>query len=269
MRFTVIAKPGAAHQVEHQHALMQGLAAHGIEAIRGYGGPVTTSHVACWGWRHGRRLRAEGREVLVMERGYLGDRFAWTSLGWNGLNGFAEFQEYPYDGGARFDAHYSLKPWNRDGRYALLMGQVPGDASLRGIDLSKWYADAAMKANNAYEMPVLFREHPMALRKGINRTPRMTEPSRGTLVDALAGAAVVITFNSNSAVDAVCAGIPAVAMDQGSMAWPVAAHRIGDLATPDRTRWAHRLAWCQWSMDEIRTGAALTGLLQREVACRA
>jgi len=267
MRFTVIANPRAQHQIDHQRAMRDGLAAHGIDAVLNYGAtPVTTSHVACWGWRHGRRLRAEGREVLVMERGYLGDRFAWTSLAWNGLNGRGEFPEYPDDGGARFDAHYSLHPWKEGGQYALLMGQVPGDASLRGIDLTKWYATAAMAANNAYEMPVLFREHPMALRRGLNRQPRLTERSTGTLTEALAGAAVVITFNSNSAVDAVCAGVPAVTMDEGSMAWPVAAHRIGDLVRPDRKAWAHRLAWRQWSMQEIANGTALQALLKKEVA---
>lgn len=266
MRFSVVANPRAPHQMAHQQAMLQGLAVLGIEAVPNHGETVATEHVACWGWRLGRRLRAQGKEVLVMERGYLGDRFAWTSLAWNGLNGRAEFPEYPNDGGARFNAHYTLQPWFSDGKYALLMGQVPGDASLRGIDLTAWYEDAAVKANNAYEMPVLFREHPMAIRRGINRTPHLTQPSRGTLVDALSGAAVVITFNSNSAVDAVCAGIPAVAMDEGSMAWPVAAHRIGDLLMPNRNAWAHRLAWCQWSMEEIASGAALVGLLKREVA---
>ena len=266
MRFTVVANPRAPHQIAHQKAMVQGLAAHGIEAVLNFGSPVTTSHVACWGWRHGRRLRAAGMEVLVMERGFLGDRFAWTSLAWNGLNGRGEFPEHPDDGGARFDAHYSLQPWRNDGAYVLLMGQVPGDASLRGIDLNEWYTDAAMKANNAYEMPVLFREHPMAVRRGLNRKPRLTQPSRGTLVDALAGAAVVVTFNSNSAVDAICAGIPAVAMDEGSMAWPVAAHRIGDLLMPNRKAWAHQLAWRQWSMAEIANGTALASALKMEAA---
>lgn len=242
--------------------MAQGLGKLGIEPVMNLGGPVHTEHVAVWGWRQGRRLRDEGHEVLVMERGYLGDRFHWTSLGWNGLNGRAEFPEYPDDGGERFRKHYSLEPWKEGGEYVLLIGQVPGDASLRGHDLGQWYSDAAMKAQNAYEMPVKFREHPMAARRGINRRPAYTESSAGTLEEALAGAAVVATFNSNTAVDAVCAGVPAVAVDEGSMAWEVSAHRIGDLVRPKREAWAHRLAWRQWSIEEISSGAALKGAMK-------
>lgn len=259
---TVIASPRGRHQVEHQKAMAKGLASLGIEPVLASGNVSSTEHVACWGWRLGRSLRNRGHEVLVMERGYLGDRFYWTSLGWNGLNGNAEFPEYPDDGGERFRSHYKMKAWRTDGEYVLLMGQVPGDASLRGADLSGWYVDAAMKAQNAYEMPVRFHEHPMAVRRGIRRRPRFTEPSIGTLDEALSRAAVVVTYNSNSAVDAVMAGVPAVTLDKGSMAWDVAAHRIGELHRPAREAWAHGLAWRQWSLDEIASGFALQGAMK-------
>jgi len=73
-----------------------------------------------------------GRDVLVMERGYIGDRTHWTSLGWNGLNGRARVPLAPADGGARFERNYSrlMHPYNPAGHYALIIGQVPGDASL-------------------------------------------------------------------------------------------------------------------------------------------
>lgn len=261
MRLTIHASPMSRHQREHQEAMAEGLRRISVEPVLTSGEP-RTKQVACWGWRYGRRFHEAGHDVLVMERGYLGDRFAWTSLAWNGLNGRGEFPEYEDDGGERFRAHYGMQPWKEGGEYVLLIGQVPGDASLRGKDMNAWYADAAMKAQNAYEMPVKFREHPMALRRGINRRVAYTEPSTGDLAEALAGAAVVVTWNSNTAVDAVIAGVPAVAMDEGSMAWDVAAHRIGELRRPDRSAWAHRLAWRQWSMDEIRSGVALEGAMK-------
>ena len=90
MKVTVCASHTAKHQVEHQRAMLKGLAAHGIPATAGALNHVETVHVAVWGWRHGAPLRAAGHKVLVMERGYLGDRMAWTSLAWNGLNGRAQ-----------------------------------------------------------------------------------------------------------------------------------------------------------------------------------
>lgn len=263
---TIIASPRAGHQMAHQKAMAEGLSHHGIESLLSHSSFVSTKHVACWGWREGNLLRARGHEVLVMERGYLGDRISYTSLAWNGLNGYGDFPEYPDDGGARFRSMAEMKPWKEGGEYVLLMGQVPGDASLKGRNLMPWYSEAAMQAQSAYEMPVKFRAHPQALKRGIRQRPNYTEPSDGTLEQALDGAAVVVAWNSNASVDAVLAGVATVTMDKGSMAWGVTAHRIGDIARPNRNAWAHRLAWKQWTIDEIASGYALTGLFKKEAA---
>jgi hypothetical protein len=132
------------------------------------------------------------------------------------------------------------------------------------VDLGPWYARAAMQAQNAYELPVKFRPHPKAIEKGFRHAPIGTQPCAGTLGDALDRAAVAVTWNSNAGVDAVLAGVPLVTMDDGSMAREVSSHRIGALARPDRTAWAHRLAWKQWTIAEIMSGAALEHLLQPE-----
>lgn len=261
MDFTVISSHRAAHQLSHQAALADGLAAHGINPMLAYSNTARTKHVACWGWRVGKALRAAGHEVLVIERGYLGDRFEWSSLAWNGLNGHGQFGQLPADQ-TRFAENFSMSPWKSGGEYVLIMGQVPGDASLQGRDMMPWYEQAARTAAEKYGLPVQFRPHPLAIRKGHKQQLKGAAQSIGELADALAGAAVVITFNSNSGVDAVLAGVPTVTADQGSMAWPVAGHAIGEIAKPDRTAWASRLAWCQWRIEEIRSGAALGGLLE-------
>lgn len=261
MDFTVISSPRAAHQVSHQAALAEGLKSHGINPILTIGNYARTKHVACWGWRLGKALRAAGHEVLVMERGYLGDRFEWSSLAWNGLNGRGEFGKAPEDS-SRFADNFTMQPWKQGGDYILIMGQVPGDASLQGRDMMPWYEQAAREAADKYGLPVQFRAHPLAARKGHRQKLRNATQSTGELSDALAGAAVVVTFNSNSGVDSVLAGVPTVAVDQGSMAWDVTGRSIGDCVTPERDAWASRLAWCQWRLDEISSGAALNGLIE-------
>lgn len=253
---TIIANPHAAHQAAHQAALAEGAKAYGLTvSLQSSGVPVRSKHVACWGWRLGRAYRAAGHEVLVMERGYMGDRFAWTSIGWNGLNNRAQFG-IRNDGGARFRQHFAdlLQPWNPAGRYVLLIGQVPGDMSLQGRNLAPWYAEQAKAAGERYGLPVLFRPHPMALQRGYAATVPFAAELLGDLSAALRDAAAVITFNSNTGVDALLAGKPTVAHDPGSMVWGFTGD--GD-AEPDRLRWAHRLAWCQWTLDEIRSGEAV------------
>lgn len=264
MRFSVVANTRAQHQVGHQQALAEGLRKFGVDPVITSSAHPSIKYVACWGWRLGAALRQQGHEVLVMERGYLGDRFMWTSLGWNGLNGYAEFPAHPESG--RFNQHHKMRPWREtDGKYVVVMGQVPGDASLRGRNMVPWYESVAVMAADAYGLPVLFRNHPVAAQKGHNIRPRHTAPAAGTMEDVLKDAHVVITYNSNSAVDSVLAGVPTVTMDRGSMAWDVTGHNIGELVKPDRAAWAEQLAWKQWTIDEITSGEALNGLLEMKL----
>lgn len=244
-------------QQQHGEALASGIRkAGGFNVIRvANGEQVRTDFVACWGWHRGAGFRKQGRQVLIMERGYLGDRFSWTSLGWNGLNGRAKFPKI--DDSSRFDRLFGpLVPWHAGGAYALLIGQVPGDASLGGLDLSHWYLYTAHLAREKYGLPVRFRPHPRAVDRGIAKDVPGCATIYGSLTDALANAAVCITYNSNAGVDAVVNGCPSVVFDEGGMARPVAARTIGEIYVPDREQWAARLAWCQWSIPEIESGEA-------------
>lgn len=263
MSITVIANPKAGHQITHQEALIDGLAAHGIHAqARASGAAVKTRCVACWGWRLGIQLRAAGHDVLVMERGYLGDRFKWTSLAWNGLNGHAEFPKLEPTPD-RFINNFDLKPWRPDGDYILLMGQVPGDASLQGRDLQRWYEDTAKVAETVYKKPVIFRPHPEALKKGHKQKIDGLKNCTLPLEDSLEFAHLVVTFNSNSAVNSIVEGVPAIAFDKGTMAWDVVGRRIGERLTPCRKKWAESLAWKQWTIQEITSGYALLPFVSR------
>lgn len=258
-RIDIVALDRMDHQVAHARMLADGLARHGI-ATRIVGQPAEcrTPVVACWGWRVGEVLRNNGHDVLVMERAYLGDRFRWISLGWNGLNGRARFPAQQ-DGGKRLDRHFPrlLEPWRDADGYALLIGQVPGDMSLAGRDLSGWYADAAaLLRMRGYD--VFFRPHPQAVSRGLaHGAPKGVPIQAGDLTAALETTEVAITFNSNTGVLAACAGVPVIAIDEGSMAYGVAAHALdAEIVRPDRPTWAARLAWCQWLPEEIADGSA-------------
>lgn len=243
--------PRTQHQREHREAVDSGFKAIGFDH---------PNLICCWGWRGGRRWYQRGREVLVLERGYIGDRFKFSSVGLNGLNGRATFGPSQDDGGARFQKFgVPLEPWNPSGEYVLLVGQVPGDAALQGQNLTPWYMQTAKAAAALYGLPVRFRKHP---RERFARTVPGTYADTGTLRDALSGAAVVVTFNSNTGVEAMLAGKPTVAVDEGAMAWPVAAHALGEDANPDRQAWAYDLAWKQWAVEEIASGEALRGIAE-------
>jgi hypothetical protein len=255
--------PAATSPACHRQAMAEGLKALGVEVHFALSAStVKTRYASCWGWRIGKELQERGKHVLVMERGYVGDRFRLTSLGWNGLNGFATFPEYPDDGGERFRAHGGkIEPWRPGGKYILILGQVPTDASLRGAKIDQDYLLWANRLSHIHGLPVYFRPHPDLAKRGINQTVPGTTLSMGTLREALEGALFTVCYNSNSAVDSVLAGVPCVTMDAGSMASKVTSSKLETLLLPDREPWAHALAWKQWSIEEIASGFPLEKLL--------
>lgn len=248
-RVSVVANPTLRHHVDWCGAMADGIRRHGHEVHVTPNVEDAFGDVAiCWGWRIGQHLREIGFDVLVMERGYIGDRFEYSSLAWNGLNGRGVLNLPHYDPN-RWEtlfAHF-MKPWRVFAGYTLLMGQVPGDSALSGVNIQQWYRDMAM----TFDGEVMFRRHPMDC---VSETPKHCQNLEGSLTGALQGASRVVTFNSSSGVDAVLAGVPTFVFDEGSMAWPVRATPLA--LCPDRTGWSHKLAWRQWSREEIASGDA-------------
>lgn len=255
----------AAHQMEHGEAMRQGLARHGISSVFTAGDTVVDGadfHVA-WSVKRPNIFawaKRTGRHVLVMERGHVGDRMAYTSCGWDGL---ARRGRYPKagDGGKRWDILYGglMKPWGNRGPegHALLIGQVPGDASLYGLEggFQRW-AQKMTYLLMAAGYSVVYRPHPLVRRAGLRFCPDQAGLSYAeSIVSDLRGASLCATYNSTAGVEAVLAGVPTITMDRGAMAWPVSSHSPADpLIRPDREKWAHDLAWAQWSIEEIRSG---------------
>jgi hypothetical protein len=247
------------------HNVQGGMFCDGLRR-RGWTADVSTSPQPCdllvlWGVKDRQHIRAqhgEGGEVCILERGYLGDRMRNTSVSFGGgLNGRGCFSTPWEPDLSRFHAlGLELNPWvSRPFGPAVIMGQVPGDQSLRNIDFEDWARRTAADLV-ALGYPVRFRQHPGAMSSRVAvRASYGARSIDGTLQEVLAQARLVVTWNSNSGVDAVLAGVPTVAMDAGSMVRTVAAHDIQE-TTPDRTAWAARLSWCQFTDAELSSGFA-------------
>lgn len=259
MKVDVYHKPGRTH-ADHTTLMAEGLCRHGLDVERFGIAPRADVDVAVvWSWRVGMRIRQQGYPgpILVMERGYLGDRFSWTSLGWDGLNGRARFPS-AQDGGERFWMNFGhlACEWERFDGYWLIAGQVLGDMSLANVNYLEWLKDMVDELDRM-GVDVRFRPHPEAVRRGQQFPVPAYMVSKGTLEQDLSEATCVIAYNSNTTVDAVLAGIPAITVDEGAMAWDVTSHHVGQAhVTPDRTEWFRRMAWRQWTIDEIQSGEA-------------
>lgn len=238
-------------------AFAEGARRHGEHVVCGTSKPLDVDVAVTWSakkYRINEAMAAREKDVLIVEHGYFGDRTKkFCSCGFNGLNGRADFLMPISKPAGRWEKHkVEVKPWRQtDGDYVLILGQVDGDASMKAFRPG-WYERIATEAKAVFGLPVVFRPHPLARKTSGGSALKVLG---GTLEDALAGAHCAITWNSNSGVDAILAGIPTFVFDEGSMAWPVAGHRLKtDLFRPDRTLWLRHLAYCQWTIKELESG---------------
>ncbi len=250
----------AQHQHEACARFARGLDRHGIKAeLRSSREPMESDLAVMWGHRQHRILSAQRRAnqpYLVMERGYMRDRFTWTSLGFNGLNGRATFPKIN-DGLQRWAKNFApfMKPWRETkGNLAVIMGQCRNDAALAGVAFEKWGREIADKLIERKFHP-LFRPHPGDPLVRLNNAKLI----EGTLDEALDKAAVVVTYNSNSGVDAVMAGVPTFAQDPGSMVYELSLTEL-EANVPDREKWCAKMAYTQWLPLEIEKGEAWAAL---------
>lgn len=256
MRFAIYANH-MTHQSQYANAFRDGLVRHGITDICmcDTRSSLEDCDVAVfWSQWHQRIIdhqKAKGRDFIAMERGFVKDRMVWSSVGWNGINGRADFNN-ENSPPIRWIEHFKdcKQPWG-SGKYGLILGQLPNDSQTRHVNLYDFYSACANKIRNLDVEP-RFRPHPRnpADHPGV-------KTAEGTLAEALRGALFAVTFNSNSAVDAVLAGVPTVTYDPGATAWPVTNHDLDEIPQPQsRDQWCYDLAYAQWTVEEIANGDA-------------
>lgn len=185
-----------------------------------------------------------GTPYLVLELGFTGDRKDNTTLGWNGLNGGAYRPDTPEG-----DQAVEYAPW-KDPELGniVIMGQLAGDASLRGANIGAWCEWALHVMEERFPgRKVVFREHPKTHTAPGEKRPNTTQ--------ILKSAGLVVTYSSNSGVDAIRAGIATIAYHPGSMAWDVAGQGLdAEVTQPCRHKWAREMHWAEWPVERIGDG---------------
>lgn len=197
------------------------------------------------------------KRVVVLEKGYI-RRDQYYAAGWDGLNGRADFMNEGMFSDRWNALGVELQPYkeNKDG-HIMLMGQVPWDASVQDLNHKQWLVRTVQDLQRYTARRIFYRPHPLA-GNSIRQVAGAIAVT-GDLDAALDNAWAVVTHNSNTAVDALLAGVPVWASDHGSMAWGVAHHTFDFIEDPayfERQHWANDLAYAQWSLEEMANGDA-------------
>lgn len=215
--------------------------------------PLDGDFLITWSpWRRSRReaimlhYQRDRRPVIVMENGWLspihGKAYFQMALdGWNGAGIF------PAGYSERFHSwDVPLKPWQQ------------------GNDKSAWVALVAGQRGHPFDD----RSSPIDWHKTValadwpeNRIVRRDRDSPVPLAKQLAVTAEAHVWTSNLASHAIIAGVPVVQHGPNLMVSNLASRPGQMLRCPDRAPELERLAWAQWSTEEIMGGYPLAMLL--------
>lgn len=127
--------------------------------------------------------------------------------------------------------------------HAVIVGMGRKSVVVHGLKALQWETKAAARAKSMGLTPVYKpkREKYMAM-------PGL-ETMRGTIEEALKGAALVLCRHSNVAVDACIAGVPVICEDGAAFAL----YRNGPAPDKDqRLQFLRSLAWWQWKPEEAK-----------------
>ena len=256
----------------------EGLKKHGLDAELVHSNkPQRNSYdlVMGWGIRTIESLQHLSYPTyIVAERGYLGNRKHYTSFGYNGLNGHANFCNKNMSSD-RFEKHFKhlYKEWNNEGEYILLALQSRNDKSIAHLfdqTGNKYYQNLLDKLKSLTSIPILVREHPRNFlgKKCWNLDKANYQNDEDdTLIDnpienAIENARWVVTVNSSSGVDATLWGKPCINIDPtGSMVKDIAFTNFDQInekvSEPiNRLQWAYNMSYTQWNKKEIVNGDA-------------
>jgi hypothetical protein len=204
-----------------------------------------------------------GATVIVAENGYLGhheDAYAkpYTSAGdqlyalaLGHHNGAGQW--WIGAPGRWREQGIEVQPWRCAGEHVLVLPQR--GIGPEGIGMpSAWIDKTCQRLRKVTERSIRVRSHPGNL------------PATKPLLDDLRDAWAVVTWGSGAAIKALVAGVPAFADFKRWIGRPGARFDLEQIEMPLRHDGARelmldRLAWAQWTVSEIATGAPFRKLL--------
>jgi hypothetical protein len=164
-----------------------------------------------------------------------------------------------------------MKPWRKDGGHIIYAMQIPEDTSLLGLDVFSAAQYDLTMLRKITNRPIFVSLHP-----GCSRRPKVMERNKRYLdsfykiveitgskivdvsTDSLYdGAWCTVCYTSGTGYDSIMAGIPVITLSERSFVRPITSSTWYDVVSPkmpDRLPWLSRIAYCQWTLAEVKNG---------------
>lgn len=156
----------------------------------------------------------------------------------------------------------------QQGDNILVALQVPGDASLRGIDINWWVHDICHEIREHSDRPIFIRT-PQVLKTfdlDILYSIRDKLPNidyqigdKQSLISSIKDSWATVTYSSGLGIDSYLAGVPSFTMDKANFAYKLGNTNIKNIENPklpNRQQWVQNLCYAQWNEEEMEQGLA-------------
>jgi hypothetical protein len=141
------------------------------------------------------------------------------------------------------------KPWRNTGKTILIVEPGEFAASIMHVNVKFWTESVVAELKK-------YTDRPIEIRSKINKK------TRTSLYETLLKGDYycTVSINSNSAVESIWAGIPAITLDKhvSNSVTRNSLSQINDLYYGPLGDWLARLSYCQFTYDELMDGTALT-----------
>ncbi len=201
-----------------------------------------------------------GRKVVFVDLGYWGRRHGGRFSGFHKISVNARHPTKYLMAVERDDSRLrrfgvTAKPWRTKGDHIVLAGMSQKSAESYGLKAEEWERKAVIELRRHTDRPIIYRPKPSWL--GAQPIPTTTMERTALPDQALRNCHAVVTHHSNVAVDALAAGVPAFCVE--GVAVPMSERRLRRIERPvfpeGREQWLANIAWSQWSVAEMASGA--------------
>lgn len=194
----------------------------------------------------------------------------WWRFSWNHY--FLDEGLYPYDDSydrwseLQKKFNIEIKDWHRPGDIILICLQKPMDSALNRLHIKNFnYQDFCIdlikKIKKVSDRKILIRPHPKDPTDLIVNLkllfPNIEVSTSESIQEDLNRSWCMITYNSTSSVESVFYGVSTITLDTSAISTEVTSHTLDDIESDinfDRNNWLKKIAFMQWSEEEIKSG---------------
>jgi len=208
----------------------------------------------------------KNKPVVVLEVGGI-KRNETFKVGINGVNREADFANENVAEERWKKFNIELKPWQSTGDTIIICGQHHRSHQWRNNpSMNVWFEQQINEIRKYTDRPILVRPHPrnpigLDTTKWKNVSYNQPQRDHMTIDDTdfnkkLENAWAVVNYSSNPAMQSVFNGVP-VFVSEASLSYDVGNTTLANInnpSKPGRQTWANRLAYTEWTTEEIKQG---------------